>query len=107
MNCARVKLLDHDRIPGGQSFMMFYRPGSVDSLVADFLQRGVYITQMTVRTPLAGEAAAEELFDLTNNPNREQERAKDYGSGRSISVGDIVEVAGENWLCCPVGWKKI
>ena len=25
---------------------------------------------------------------------------------RSLSVGDIVEVDGERWLCRPIGWQK-
>lgn len=54
-----------------------------------------------------GETAAEEAFDLTNNPAREYERAKYYGNKRSISVGDIVEVDEELFLCASFGWIKI
>ena len=25
---------------------------------------------------------------------------------RSLSVGDIVEIDGERWLCRPIGWQK-
>ncbi|HEX8605111.1 MAG TPA: hypothetical protein VF774_20875 [Pseudoduganella sp.] len=38
------------------------------------------------------EDIADELFDLTNNPGRQQEREQKYGRGRSLSVGDIVKV---------------
>jgi hypothetical protein len=54
---------------------------------------------------------AEEMFDLTNNPSRDDERELLYGRGRSVSVGDIVEVeSGENvesWLCMSFGWHKV
>ena len=54
-----------------------------------------------------GEDAAEEVFDLTNNPSRQDERVEKYGRGRSISVGDIVEVDDINYLCTPSGWLKL
>jgi len=54
-----------------------------------------------------GEAAAEEVFDLTNNPYRQDEREQLYGRGRSVSVGDIVEVDGVNYLCKSTGWEAI
>jgi hypothetical protein len=52
----------------------------------------------------AGLHAAEEAFDLTNNPLREEERDAFYGKYRSVSVGDIVEVDGTNYLCESFGW---
>lgn len=54
-----------------------------------------------------GHAAAEEMFDLTNNPSREDERAEVYGSHRSVSVGDIVSVDGVYFLCQPSGWTAL
>jgi predicted RecA/RadA family phage recombinase len=53
------------------------------------------------------EDAAEDAFDLTNNPGRQFEREQEYGRGRSISSGDIVVVGEEQWLCMSVGWKLI
>lgn len=58
------------------------------------------------------EVAADELFDLTNNPFRQVEREKKYGRGRSVSVGDIVSVVSYDgrlkmFLCEPIGWTKI
>ena len=50
---------------------------------------------------------ADELFDLTNNPSRQEEREKVYGRGRSLSVGDIVEAWGVKLLCCSFGWKLV
>lgn len=54
-----------------------------------------------------GEAAAEEVFDLTNNPSRQLERVQLYGRARSLSVGDIVEVDSVNYLCASTGWVNL
>lgn len=56
---------------------------------------------------LTGEDAAEELFDLTNNPSRQTERVQKYGTGRSVSVGDIVWVKGKLFVCLSFGWAKL
>ena len=53
------------------------------------------------------EQVADELFDLTNNPYRQTERERKYGRGRSLSVGDIVQVDDKKLLCCSFGWKHI
>ena len=67
-----------------------------------------YKTVGTMGVPgLEGEAVAEEVFDLTNNPGRQDEREELYGRGRSVSVGDIVEVDGKMFLCAPMGWSEI
>lgn len=55
----------------------------------------------------AGEEAAEEAFDLTNNPSRDDERVATYGRGRSVSTGDIVEVDGVKYLCMSMGWEVL
>jgi len=54
-----------------------------------------------------GEDAAEGVFDLTNNPGRQEERMKVYGNGRSLSTGDIVVVDTEQWACLGIGWVKV
>ncbi len=54
-----------------------------------------------------GQNAAEEVFDLTNNPIRQEERERVYGLGRSLSSGDIVDVDGEQWVCLSIGWAKL
>ena len=76
-------------------------------LARKLLAGGLYEDKATLSTYLAGEDAAEELFDLTNNPSRQEERERDYGRGRSISVGDIVCVDGVNFLCASVGWTVV
>ena len=50
---------------------------------------------------------AEEVFDLTNNPGRQDEREELYGRFRSVSVGDIVEVDGVPFLCASMGWTAL
>ena len=67
-----------------------------------------YTTAGTMGVPdLEGEAVAEEVFDLTNNPGRQDEREELYGRGRSVSVGDIVVVDGVMFLCSPMGWTEL
>jgi hypothetical protein len=52
-----------------------------------------------------GEEAAEEIFDLTNNPSRYEQFHKATALPfRSVSVGDIVEVNGVDYFCDNVGW---
>ena len=56
---------------------------------------------------IEGEQGAEEAFDLTNNPSRQEEREARYGRYRSVSVGDIVEVDGVDFLCDNFGWSQL
>ena len=56
---------------------------------------------------MAGKDAAEEAFDLTNNPGRQDERENKYGRGRSVSVGDIVLVDEAAYLCLSSGWELL
>jgi hypothetical protein len=58
-------------------------------------------------TDKVGEAAAEEAFDLTNNPDRQDEREEKYGRGRSVSTGDVIEVDGVHFACMSSGWAKL
>lgn len=53
------------------------------------------------------EDCCEEMFDISNNPSRQVERAKMFGKYRSISVGDVVVVDEVKWICDSIGWKKI
>jgi hypothetical protein len=67
-----------------------------------------YTTAGSMGIPgLKGEAVAEEVFDLTNNPGRQEEREELYGRGRSVSVGDIIDVDGCLFLCAPMGWTEL
>src|SRR5665647_1135757 len=60
-------------------------------------------------TGVSGEldGIPEEMFDLLNNPWRQAEREERYGRGRSLSIGDIVDVDGARQLCCSFGWRSI
>jgi hypothetical protein len=64
-----------------------------------------YTVGGTFETELTGEDAAEEAFDLTNNPCRQDERETKYGRGRSVSSGDVIEVDGVKYVCMSVGWE--
>ena len=98
MTVATIKLVDEQFM--GQFYFRKDQAATARSLQND----GLYRTAGLMVVPLQGEAAAEELFDLTNNPSRQAERERVYGRARSISVGDIVEVDGRNWLCASQGW---
>jgi len=58
-------------------------------------------------TDKVGTAAAEEAYDLTNNPDRQEEREEKYGRGQSVSTGDVIEVDGEHFVCMSGGWAKL
>ena len=79
-----------------------------DPVVAakEFAANDSYEAVFAVPTKLTGEAAAEDLFDLSNNPNRQEERSRLWAH-RSLSVGDVVHVNLESWLCCSSGWTKL
>lgn len=83
----------------------YFRSPNTVSLIREFHHEyqvaGGFVTQCT------GQAAAEEAFDLTNNPGRDQECEEKYGLGRSVSVGDIVRVDGKEWVCMSAGWKLL
>ena len=66
-----------------------------------------FLTLPRMESTKEGEAAAEEMFDLTNNPSRQLERLMRYGNGRSVSSGDIIEVDGVDYLCCSIGWVVV
>ena len=57
--------------------------------------------------PKSGEDAAEYLFDLTNDPSKEVERNRALWERQSLSVGDIVQVDNEYFLCESMGWTKL
>jgi hypothetical protein len=66
-----------------------------------------YVKGSIIVESLFRKDAAEEVFDLTNNPSREEERELLYGRHRSVSSGDIVDVDGSKFLCLPVGWLRL
>lgn len=98
------------------AFVMFPPPylqrdalfaSSVPQLVAAY-QDGRYANRIAIQVDLTdGEAIAEELFDLSNNPSRQDERDAKYGQFRSLSTGDIVKVGTDAYLCQSIGWEKL
>lgn len=64
----------------------------------------------TYLTEAKGSDAAEQAFHIFNAPEEWLEEWQKYiargYSGPSLSVGDVVEVDGEEYLCCSMGWEK-
>lgn len=101
---ATINLLDSDLMSE------FYRAADAGYLALKFLVEGRYtqVGPFEIAEARDGEAVAEELFDLTNNPDRELERERVYGRGRSLSVGDVVFVNSKDmYLCMSTGWAKL
>jgi hypothetical protein len=99
---AKIMLLDPEYM--GQ---FYFKPNPLDT-AQRLLEQGLYTAQgQFTLNVIDSEDAAEFLFDLTNNPSKDRERAKLYGRGRSLSVGDIVDVDGELLLCANTGWLRV
>ena len=91
--------------PIGSSIEFYKDP---EGAARRLLNEMAYTAQPPIEVEAENEEAAEECFDLTNNPYRQAERLEKYGRGRSLSVGDIVSVfPGTAWLCASVGWIEI
>jgi hypothetical protein len=100
MSTVTIKLLANKYIRG------FF--GSKEETYArDALLVGGYESCVPIYSALTGKDAAEEMFDLTNNPDREEERQFYYGDKRSLSSGDIVNVDGVDYLCLSMGWLQL
>jgi hypothetical protein len=85
--------------------LSFYREDPL--AVVEWLIKGDKYQKIgTIQTLAEGEAAAEEMFDLSNNPSRDRERQIKWGANRSLSVGDAVNVDGTTWVCLPMGWQQ-
>ena len=86
----------------------FYFTKDAPTLARRLLVEGSYTEAGTIEVfGRCEQDACEEFFDLTNNPGRQAEREVRYGQGRSASVGDIVEVDGEMFVCRPTGWLAV
>ena len=103
MATATIKLVNAELLG---SFFFSENP---IALARKLLSEGYYKVQGTLDVPnlTNGEDVAEEVFDLTNNPCREDERGESYGRFRSVSVGDIVCVNGIDYLCASIGWQRL
>ena len=85
----------------------FYFTENQVGLARQVLAAGGYRAFAPIETNFTHSHAAEEMFDLTNNPSRQDERELKYGRHRSVSVGDIVNVDGVMYVCCTMGWEKL
>jgi hypothetical protein len=81
--------------------------GDADTAVTELIREDRYQKIGSIATDKTGEAAAEEMFDLSNNPSRQDERDEKWGRYPSLSVGDVVHVDNESFLCMSMGWKKL
>ena len=103
-----VKLLSEEYLPAVWSLRL-----RGDGALAEFARAHIESYQWagSWTSSHQDEAAAEEAFDLTNNPSRQSEREFLYGKQRSLSVGDIVEVGsgvnGKCYICDAIGWTEI
>ncbi len=102
MAVATIKLVN-------EQFMgEFYFRKDQEATARSLNKDGWYRVQGSMGVPdLEGMDVAEEIFDLTNNPGRQDEREELYGRHRSVSVGDIVNVDGTDYLCASMGWKVL
>jgi len=82
--------------------MDIYQTEDRVKLVKDYLH-----TYSVIPSFESDKSNPEEAFDLTNNPSRQEEREASYGLHRSVSVGDVVEVDGIDFLCDSVGWVQL
>lgn len=87
--------------------MINFYTGDAVKAAGELIKRDAYVKIGAIPTQLSGEDAAEEMFDLSNNPSRQEERELLWGNYRSLSVGDVVQVGGESFLCCSQGWHKL
>ena len=100
---VRVHLLNSNRLGD------FYFTKEPVALATKYLEDGEYQPTSHDLEVWAKdtEEALEWIFDLTNNPNRQPARLNMYGRGRSVSVGDLVEVDGVLFVCRPTGWLEV
>ena len=85
----------------------FYFTSEPVAKAKEYLESGLYTAMGPVDRPFQGEEAAEDMFDMSNNPYRQTVRNEYFGRMRSLSVGDIVEVDGTKYLCRPAEWVVV
>lgn len=77
---------------------LFLRSNAIE-IAQNALKEGLYTESTLFEVNGDSADAAEDAFDLTNNPYRQEERELKYGRGRSLSAGDVVVVGEEQWFC--------
>ena len=103
-------------------FIILFAPGNLQrempfgEEVAEFAKQNIDLYEqfpVTFVTEKTGVDAAEEAFDLTNNPCRSEDRRNaGFLNHRSLSTGDVVRVLQfrepvTEYVCLSVGWKKL
>lgn len=83
----------------------FLEPHEFKELLPDY----EHTQELTLEFHISVEPqdVCEELFDISNNPARNEFRNILLPHTRSISVGDIVTVEGVNYLCTFDNWVAI
>lgn len=99
MTTVRVFIQDLDRRGDREGYQFFTSDWTLP-------RKHVY----TYLTETKGQEAAEEAFHIFNAPEsmlQEWQKfvVKGY-KGPSLSVGDVVEVDGVDYLCCSFGWES-
>ena len=109
MAVVKIKFAHPMLLGVGYNRLMGGTGSDAATYVREKLAEGKWYTEESALFTVQGDSqdAADEVFDLTNNPGRQGDREEVYGRGRSLSVGDIVVVGEEQWLCCSFGWKEV
>lgn len=89
-----------------QDFIKYYAADPAAE-AQQLAQRNGYAEVFSVKVNATGLQAADECFDLSNNPMREEDRLLLWGRRRSLSVGDVVHTEGDSFLCLPFGWQRL
>jgi hypothetical protein len=104
-NVATIKLVESQLL--GE---FYFRQNQIET-AKTLRDHGKYGQHFEIDFAELGEAShediLEEVFDLTNNPGRQDERVARYGRGRSVSVGDLVAIDGTDYVCMSMGWSKV
>lgn len=77
------------------------------SIFLDRVRARSYLTVSKFEIPYSGEEAADEVYDLTNSPTREDECAQVAGHIRPVLPGDIVVVDSQMYGCLSIGWVDL
>lgn len=91
--------------------LMYERRLREESQIFEFAAEMMFDKQYTnvasCELASSGRDAADEMFDISNNPSEGEAWQKIFGNKRSLSVGDIVQVNDQRFVCAPVGWVDV
>ena len=99
MSTIKVKLIDQEN---RVNFCLCDDPVALARELKD-----EYITSITLESDKKGVEAAEEVYALSNYPTLQSKKDELYGTERGVSVGDIVSVDDDEFLCWTVGWFQL